>query len=169
MILIIGVTGIILGGLLTGTILRKSMDRKRDLILKEAMEKAEMIKKDKILQAKEKFLQLKTEHEKFAHEKNEEINKNDTRLKQKEVVFNQKVEELQKKHKEVAVIKQNLQTQVEIVNKKQTDLDKALKIQVDKLESISNLSASEAKIQLIETLKEEAKSGSIGPGEGHYR
>jgi len=161
MILIIGVTGIILGGLLTGTILRKSMDRKRDLILKEAMEKAEMIKKDKILQAKEKFLQLKTEHEKFAHEKNEEINKNDTRFKQKEVVFNQKAEELQKKHKEVAVIKQNLQTQVEIVSKKQTDLDKALKIQVDKLESISNLSASEAKIQLIETLKEEAKSEAL--------
>ena len=125
------------------------------------MEKAEMIKKDKILQAKEKFLQLKTEHEKFAHEKNEEINKNDTRLKQKEVVFNQKVEELQKKHKEVAVIKQNLQTQVEIVSKKQTDLDKALKVQVDKLESISNLSASEAKIQLIETLKEEAKSEAL--------
>ena len=161
MILIIGVSGIILGGILTGTILRKSMDRKRDLILKEAMEKAEMIKKDKILQAKEKFLQLKTEHEKFAHEKNEEINKNDTRLKQKEVVFNQKVEELQKKHKEVAVIKQNLQTQVEIVSKKQTDLDKALKVQVDKLESISNLSASEAKIQLIETLKEEAKSEAL--------
>jgi len=137
------------------------MDRKRDLILKEAMEKAEMIKKDKILQAKEKFLQLKTEHEKFAHEKNEEINKNDTRFKQKEVVFNQKAEELQKKHKEVAVIKQNLQTQVEIVSKKQTDLDKALKIQVDKLESISNLSASEAKIQLIETLKEEAKSEAL--------
>jgi len=161
MILIIGVTGIILGGLLTGTILRKSMDRKRDLILKEAMEKAEMIKKDKILQAKEKFLQLKTEYDKVVHEKNEDINKNENRLKQKEVVFNQKVEELQKKHKEVAIIKQNLQTQVEIVNKKQTDLDKTMKVQVDKLESISNLSASEAKIQLIETLKEEAKSEAL--------
>jgi ribonucrease Y len=160
-ILIIGVTGIILGGLLTGTILRKSMDRKRDLILKEAMEKAEMIKKDKILQAKEKFLQLKAEYDKIVHEKNEDINKNENRLKQKEVVFNQKVEELQKKHKEVAVIKQNLQTQVEIVNKKQADLDKAMKAQVDKLESVSNLSASEAKIQLIETLKEEAKSEAL--------
>jgi len=161
MILIIGVTGIILGGLLTGTILRKAMDRKRDLLLKEAMEKAEIIKKDKILQAKEKFLQLKAEHEKYTHEKNEEINKNDNRLKQKESVFNQKVEELQKKHKEVATIKQNLQTQLEIVSKKQTDLDKAMKIQVEKLESISNLSAVEAKSQLIETLKEEAKSEAL--------
>ena len=160
-ILIIGVSGIILGGLLTSTVLKKSMDRKRDLILKDAMEKAEMIKKDKILQAKEKFLQLKSEHEKMAHERNEEISKNENRLKQKETVFNQKIEELQKKHKEVATIKQNLQTQVEIVNKKQTDLEKTMKIQIDKLEAISNLSAAEAKTQLIETLKEEAKSEAV--------
>ncbi len=81
-ILIIAVSGIIVGGLLTGTILRKAMDRKRDMVLKEAMEKAEVLKKEKILQAKEKFLQLKTEHEKFVHEKNEELQKNDNRLKQ---------------------------------------------------------------------------------------
>jgi ribonucrease Y len=160
-ILIIGVSGIIMGGVLTSTILKKSMDRKRDLILKDAMEKAEMIKKDKILQAKEKFLQLKSEHEKFAHEKNEEISKNDNRLKQKESVFNLKIEELQKKHKEVTTIKQNLQTQLDIVSKKQTDLEKLTKIQIDKLEAISNLSATEAKSQLIETLKEEAKSEAL--------
>ena len=91
-ILIIGVSGIIIGGLITGTILRKAMDRKRDMILKEAMEKAEMIKRDKILQAKEKFLQLKSEHEKYIHEKNDEVQKNENRLKQKETVFNQKTE-----------------------------------------------------------------------------
>ena len=104
-----------------------------------------MIKKDKILQAKEKFLQLKSEHEKFVHEKNEEISKSDNRLKQKEGIYNQKIEELQKKHKEATTIKQNLQTQLDIVNKKQSDLEKLTKIQVDKLEAISNLSATEAK------------------------
>ena len=160
-ILIIGITGIILGGLLTSTVLKKSMDRKRDLVLKDAMEKAEMIKKEKILQAKEKFLQLKSEHEKLVHEKNEEISRNDNRLKQKETVYNQKIEELQKKQKELITIKQNLQTQVEIVNKKQSDLDKALKVQVEKLETISNLSALEAKSELIETLKEEARSEAL--------
>ena len=160
-ILIIGVSGIVLGGLLTSTVLKKSADRKRDLILKDAMEKAEMIKKDKILQAKEKFLQLKSEHEKFVHEKNDEISKSDNRLKQKEAVYNQKIEELQKKHKEVTTIKQNLQTQLDIVNKKQTDLEKIMKIQVDKMEAIANLSATEAKTQLIETLKEEAKSEAL--------
>jgi len=138
MILIIGVSGIIVGGLITGTILRKAMDRKRDMILKEAMEKAEMIKRDKILQAKEKFMQLKSEHDKFIHEKNDEVQKNENRLKQKETVLNQKIEEQQKKQKETVTIRQNLQTQMDLVNKKQQDLEKSQKIQIEKLEAISN-------------------------------
>jgi ribonucrease Y len=161
MILIIGVSGIIIGGLLTGTILRKAMDRKRDMILKEAMEKAEMIKKDKILQAKEKFLQLKSEHEKYIHEKNDEVQKNENRLKQKENVLNQKIDELQKKQKEAITIRQNLQTQMDLVNKRQQDLEKSQKFQIEKLEAISNLSATEAKAQLVETLKEDAKSEAL--------
>ncbi|MDP4281751.1 MAG: ribonuclease Y [Bacteroidota bacterium] len=159
--LIVGISGIIVGGLLTSTILKKANERKRDLMLNDAMEKAEMIKKDKILQAKEKFLQLKAEHEKFVHEKNDELQKNENRQKQKESSLNQKIEELQKKQKEIGVIKQNLQTQMEIVNKKQTDLDHAQKIQIEKLEAISNLSAQEAKNQLIETLKEDAKNEAL--------
>ncbi|MCX6283356.1 MAG: Rnase Y domain-containing protein, partial [Bacteroidetes bacterium] len=158
---IIGVSGIIIGGLITGTILNKALERKRDALLKEAMDKAEVIKKDKILQAKEKFLQLKTEHEKFVHEKNEEVAKNENRLKQKEGTINQKIEELAKKQKEIVTIKQSLQTQVDIVSKKQIDLDKAQKVQIEKLESISNLSAQEAKTQLIENLKEEAKADAL--------
>jgi ribonuclease Y len=158
---IIGVSGIIIGGILTGTILNKALERKRDAILKEAMEKAEVIKKDKILQAKEKFLQLKTEHEKFIHEKNDEVLKNENRLKQKENVLNQKMEELSKKQKENITIKQNLSQQMDLVNKRQTDLDKLFKQEVEKLEKISNLSASEAKSHLVETLKEEAKSEAL--------
>ena len=159
--IIIGVTGIILGGVITGTILNRALERKRDVLLKEAMEKAEVVKKEKILQAKEKFLQLKGEHEKFIHEKNEEVARNENRLKQKEGTLNQKVEEFAKRQKEISTIKQTLSQQVEIINKKQTDLDKAMKIQIEKLEAISSLSAVEAKAELIETLKEEAKSDAI--------
>ncbi len=159
--LIIGVTGIIIGGVITGTILNKALERKRDALLKEAMDKAEVIKRDKILQAKEKFLQLKTEHEKYIHEKNEEVNKNENRLKQKESTLNQRMEELTKKQKETMAVRQGLAQQMEIVNKKQADLEKAMKVQVDKLESISGLSAMEAKAQLLETLKEEAKSEAL--------
>ncbi len=160
-ILIIGVSGIVIGGLITARILRKAMDRKRDLILKEAMEKAEMIKRDKILQAKEKFMQLKSEHEKFIHEKNDEVQKNENRLKQKETILNQKLEEFQKKQKETVIIRQNLQAQMDLVNKKQQDLEKNQKVQIEKLEAISNLSAAEAKTQLIETLREGAKSEAL--------
>jgi len=159
--IIIGVTGVILGGVITGTILNRALERKRDVLLKEAMDKAEVVKKEKILQAKEKFLQLKGEHEKFIHEKNEEVARNENRLKQKEGTLNLKVDEFAKKQKEIATIKQTMAQQMEIITKKQTDLDKAMKIQVEKLEAISNLSAVEAKSQLIETLKEEAKSEAI--------
>ncbi len=160
-IIIVGVAGIILGGVVTGTILNKALERKRDALLKEAMEKAEVVKKEKILQAKEKFLQLKGEHEKYLHEKNDELSKNENRLKQKENTLNQKIEEIGKKQKEVATIKQNLTQQMEIVNKRQTDLEKAMKVQIEKLESLSSISAAEAKMQLIENLKEEAKSEAI--------
>jgi len=158
---IIGVTGIIIGGVITGTILNKALERKRDALLKEAMDKAEVIKRDKILQAKEKFLQLKTEHDKYIHDKNDELNKNENRLKQKETTMNQRVEELTKKQKETLAIKQGLAQQMEIVNKRQTDLEKAMKVQVEKLEAISSLSANEARAQLVETLKEEAKSEAL--------
>ncbi|MFH1160465.1 MAG: ribonuclease Y [bacterium] len=158
---IMGVVGMIIGGLITGAILNKALERKRDSLLKEAMDKAEVIKKEKILQAKEKFLQMKSEHEKYIHEKNDELGKNENRYKQKEVALNQRIEELSKKQKEFAIIKQNLTTQLEIVNKRQSDLDKAIKQQVEKLESLASLSAHEAKEQLIETLKEEAKSEAL--------
>ena len=158
---IAGIVGMILGGLVTGTVLNKALERKRDALLKEAIEKSEVIKKEKILQAKEKFLQMKTEHEKYVHDKNEELSRNENRFKQKEVALNQRIEEFLKRQKEVATIKQNLMNQVEIVNRKQADLDRSVKQQVEKLESLASLSAQEAKEQLIETLKEEAKSEAL--------
>ncbi|MDP1622437.1 MAG: ribonuclease Y [Bacteroidales bacterium] len=159
--IIIGVVGIILGGVITGTVLNRALERKRDALLKDAIEKAEVVKKEKILQAKEKFMQLKSEHEKFIFDKNDELARNENRFKQKEGTLNQKVEEFAKRQKEIATIKQNLTQQLEIVNKKQTDLDKSMRIQVEKLETMSSLSAMEAKTQLIETLKEEAKTEAI--------
>ncbi len=159
--IIIAVAGVIIGGVITGAVLNRALERKRDALLKEAIEKAEVVKKEKILQAKEKFLQLKTEHEKFVQEKNEEVNRNENRFKQKESTLNQKVEEYVKKQKENATIKQTLTQQLEIINKKQADLDKANKQQIEKLETLSGLSAVDAKAQLIETLKEEARNEAI--------
>ncbi|MEZ5199358.1 MAG: ribonuclease Y, partial [Bacteroidales bacterium] len=123
--------------------------------------KGEVIKKEKILQAKEKFLQLKSEHEKIIQEKNAYIQKGENRLKQKESAISQKLEELQRKQKELDSIRQNLNAQLDLVSNKQIELEKSHKKQVEALETISNLSAAEAKAELIETLKDEAKSEAM--------
>jgi ribonuclease Y len=156
-----GVAGLFLGFIITNTILRKNIEKKNANIIKEAEEKGEVIKKEKILQAKEKFLQLKSEHEKFVQEKNSTIQKTENRLNQKEASLSQRIEEFQRKQKEVDTIKQNLGAHLELVSKKQSELDKYHKRQIEALEAISGLSGSEAKAQLIETLKDEARSEAV--------
>ena len=158
---IAGVAGLILGGVFTGSILRKNVEKKSEGILIEAREKAEVLKKEKILQAKEKFFQLKSEHEKIIQEKNSKINSNENRLKQREANLSQKHEEFQRKQKELDTIRQNLNAQLDLVNKRQGELDIAHKRHVEELEKISSLSATEAKAQLIETLKDEARSEAV--------
>jgi len=157
-LVITGVAGLVLGVIITSTILRKAVEKKSEKLLQEAKEKAEVYKKDKILQAKEKFLQLKIEHEQAINEKNAVIQQSESRLKQKESSISQKLEELQRKQHELDTIKSNLNNQLEIVAHKQLDLEKAHKQQVEQLEAISGLSAAEAKNQLSETILEEARA-----------
>jgi ribonuclease Y len=156
-----GLAGIILGAFIAWLIFRKAIQKKSIKIIREAEEKAEVIKKDKILQAKEKFFQLKAEHEKVINERNSVIQKSENRLKQKEASVSQKLEEIQRKQKEVDLIKSNLASQMDLVSKKQQELEKFHKQQVEQLEAISGLSAAEAKSELIESLKEEAKADAL--------
>jgi len=158
---VVALLSLIAGSALTATVLRKTLLRKSELLLKEAEDKGEVIKKEKMLQAKEKFLQLKSEHEREINERNNQVQKNEIRLDQKEKAFALRVEEMQKKQKEIDKQKQSLQTQIEQFEKKQTEIDKAYKTQIDKLESISGLSAADAREQLIDSLKEEAKSEAM--------
>ncbi len=161
MILIAVMAGAAVGVLIAISLIKKAIYKKNATLISDAEEKGEMIKKDKILQAKEKFLQLKAEHEKLINEKNSKILQAENRIKQKETALNQKLEEQQKKQKEVQIIKDNLSTQVEIVTKKQTDLEKAHQLAIDQLEAISGLSATEAKQQIVESLKEEARNEAM--------
>ncbi|MBN1340431.1 MAG: ribonuclease Y [Bacteroidales bacterium] len=160
-IIIASLVSLIAGILITAFVLRKMIEKRNKNIILEAEEKAEVIKKEKILQAKEKFLALKSEHEKMINEKNSLLLKNESRLKQRETAFSQRIEELQRKQKELDIIKGNLNSQLELVSKKQSDIDKAHKQQVEILEKISGLSASDAKKQLVDSLKDEAKSEAI--------
>jgi len=130
-------------------------------IISEAEAEAEVARKEKILQAKERFLQLKTEHEKLINEKNNWIGQAENRIKQKELTLSQKLEETQRKKNEAEAIKENLTSQLEIVEKKNEELGKLHRQQVEHLESISGFSAEDAKNHLIESLKEEAKTGAM--------
>jgi ribonuclease Y len=130
-------------------------------IIADAEAEAEVIKKEKILQAKERFLQLKTEHEKVINEKNSRIGQAESRIKQKEQTLSQKIEEAQRKKNEADAIRENLSSQMEIVEKKSEDMDKLHRQHLEQLEAISGLSADQAKNQLIESLKEEAKTGAM--------
>ena len=160
-IIISALAGITAGVLVSISLIRKSIISKNERLILDAEEKGEMIKKDKILQAKEKFLQLKSDHEKIINEKNSKVLQAENRIKQKETALNQKLEETQRKQKEVQVMRDTLTSQVEIVTKKQTDLEVAHKEAIDQLEAISGLSAAEAKQQIVESLKEEARDDAM--------
>ena len=129
-------------------------------ILEEANSQAEQIKKEKILQAKEKFIELKSEHEKVIN-KNNDINNAHQRVKQKETILNQKLAEVNKKDTTIKKIEYDLSQRRAVVEKKQLELDKLHKKQVEELEVLSNMSASDAKEKLISTLKDEAKTEAL--------
>lgn len=160
--IIIGlVVGLGVGILLSHTSLKKKLEEEGRTLLKEAEEKAEIIKKEKMLQAKEKFLQLKGEHEKQVQERNNKVMQAENKIKQKEQTLNQKVEELQKKSNEFLQAKENLNKQVEKLQQRQQEVEKTYKESVTKLEQIAGLSAEEAKAQLVETLTEEARDEAM--------
>ncbi len=134
------------------------LKRRGDEIIRNAEQEGENIKKEKIFQAKEKFLQLKSEHEAFINEKNAQIQQTENKLKQREMSLNQQNSELGRKQKEAEAIKENLKAQLEVVNKKGEEYDK-LRIQaIDELEKVAGMTAEDAKNQLIENMKSEAKS-----------
>ncbi|GAF03371.1 ribonuclease Y [Saccharicrinis fermentans] len=157
----IGIVALLVGALGTWLVYGKILKSQSHKILREAENKAEVIKKDKILQAKEKFLQLKSDHEKEINSRNNKILSAENKLKQRESVFAQKQEELARKRKETEVIRENLESQLEIVEKKSEALDRQQKQHVEQLEAISGLTAEEAKNQLIESLKAEAKTEAM--------
>lgn len=130
-------------------------------ILKEAELRAETIRKEKELEAKEKFVQLKAQHDRELLEKNKKISEAENRIRQKEQSINQKESGLEKQIKENEAIKENLNRQIEVVNQKRTELEKHQEEHIRRLEKIANLSAEDARAQLIESLKQEAQTRAL--------
>lgn len=156
--IIILIAGFLAGGILTYLILDKIYVKRKNKMISEAETESEVIKKDKILQAKEEYLKLKSEHEKYVNERNQRLANYENKLKQKDSTLSQRMEETQRSKKELEVLKQNLSDQLDRVEKKSEELKKLHREQVEKLQVVSGLSADEAKKQLLDSLHEDAKA-----------
>lgn len=153
--------GLAIGSLAAYLVTQASVRKKGNRIITEAEQEAEMIKQRKMLQAKEKFLQLKADHEKMINEKDGKLSQRENNIKQKEYSLSQRSEDLQDKQKDLDAIRENLSVQLELVERRKEELEKTHRQQVEQLETISGFSAEEAKMQLVESLKEEARTDAM--------
>jgi ribonuclease Y len=150
------------GGIAAMFVINNNMLKsKAEKIVKDAEAQAEITKKDKMLEAKEKFLSLKSEHEKEVQTRNAQIIQNENKLKQMENTLKQKTDAVTKKDQELEQVKQSLNSQLETVKSKQSEVDKIVQNQVKQLEKIAGLTAAEAKNQMVETFQEEAKTEAL--------
>ncbi|WMJ75669.1 ribonuclease Y [Cytophagaceae bacterium ABcell3] len=153
--------GVVIGRMLLAKVFSKQEEDAREkakMIVREAELQAESVKKDKILEAKEKYLRLKSDFEEEVNKKKNIIIQNEQKLKQKDANLSRAAEQNQRKEAELDSMKENLNAQMEIVNKRKDELEKLRLQAVAKLEKLANLTADEAKEQLVEALKDEAKT-----------
>ncbi len=157
-IIVASIACLIVGGALSYILFKYGLKNKYDNILKEAKTEADVIKKNKLLEVKEMFLNKKSDLEKEVAIRNQKIQQAENRLKQRELVLNQRQEDIQRKRSETEAVRENLDAQLGIIEKKKEELDKLQQQEIEKLETISGLSAEEAKERMVESLKEEAKT-----------
>jgi len=130
-------------------------------IIADGQFQAETLKKEKQLEVKEKFVQMKADHDRDVLQRTQKLSESENRVKQKEQNLNQKEATLEKQLKENETIKENLNRQTEVVNTKRTELEKHQEEHIRRLEKVAGLSAEEAKAQLIESLTHEAQTKAL--------
>lgn len=152
------IVGIVIGALVMYLIFFAGSKSKYKAIISEAEAEGEVIKKNKLLEVKEKFLNKKAELEKEVAVRNQRIQQADARLKQREQQLNHRQEEIQRRRAETDAIKENLDAQLLMVERRKEELEHLQQQERVKLETIGGLSAEQAKERLVESLKEEAKT-----------
>ncbi|MEO5648733.1 MAG: ribonuclease Y [Ginsengibacter sp.] len=158
------IAGIILGKILFAKNTKQLIEiaeQQAQKIISDAQLQGETLKKEKQLEAKERFVQLKSEHDKEVFQRNQKLSETENRIKQKEQSINQKDQNVERSLKENEAIKQNLNRQIEVINIKRAELEKHQEEHIKRLEKVSGLSVEEAKAQLIESLKNEANSQAL--------
>jgi ribonuclease Y len=153
--------GLIAGGAVVYTVINALVRKRRDGLLKEAEAEAEAIKKEKIVQAKEKFLQLKEEHEKEVRERERRVQQAQDKAKQREQQLSRQQQDLANKEKQVERLKADLEQRLQGVERRREELEKLHQKQVSLLENISGLNADQAREQLMQSLRDEARTAAM--------
>lgn len=155
--IIIGLISLVVGG--GGVFLIfQSLNKKAK---REAEAEVELLKKNQMIEVKEKFIALKSEHEQQVQQRNAKIQEKEVRLQQREMQLNQKQGELQRKSNEVEVLRETHEQQLSLLENKKKDLEHLTRQAQEQLETISGLSAEQARDRLVETLKDEAKTNAM--------
>ena len=166
---ILFITIALIGGIGIGVLVNYLIARsKGNAILRKAKDEAESLKKAKMLEAKEKFINLKADYEKEVAEREQKLrqmenqhNQKEQAIKQKYQEINHKNQELQNENKKLDVVRENLNNQIVLVDNKRKELDKLKAEEIEKLSHISGLSVEQAKAQLIESIRDEAKTDAM--------
>ncbi len=152
------VAALIVGAVVTYVINKTLLASRAKTIIEEAEKEAEVLTKNKLLEVKEEFLQRKAELEKQVNSRNSKLQSAEAKLKQRELQLNQQQGDLQRRKNEADAARANYEKQLEAVEKREQELEKLHKAEVEHLEKISGLSAEEAKERLVNSLIDEAKT-----------
>ena len=160
LVIVIGIVGLLIGAAIMWYFAVQSANSRYKQIVSDAEKDSEVILKNKLVEAKEETMKMKSEAEKQINNKTSRIQATENRLKQREMTLNQRQEELNKKRSESDSLRANLDNQRNLLEKRTAEAEKTHREAVEKLEMVSGLSAEEAKAQLVESLKEEAKTNA---------
>ncbi|MBU6323887.1 MAG: ribonuclease Y [Bacteroidetes bacterium] len=164
-IILFAAIGLIAGGglgfIISNLLQTKKSENQAQQIIREATQQAENIKKDRILEAKEKFLQLKAEHEKEVNRRNQEIASAENRMKQKEQSLDQRIQNAKSKEEEAEKLKQKLNQQTDALALKRQELETQREQQIKALEKIAGLTQEEAKEQMLETIRANSQTEAL--------
>lgn len=166
--IVVGIVGLAIGFIIAKTLEKnkasliiKNAKKQAASVLKEAKSEGDNLKKDKILQAKEKFIELKAEHEKVILGRDKKVSEAEKRIRDKESKVSQELDKNTKLNKSLESKEADYKYRLEFLDKKKTEAEKLHKKQVEQLEVISGLSAEDAKKELVASLKEEARSDAM--------
>ena len=165
-VLVASLAGVAVGGGFTWVFFNNILKNKKEGILAEATKEGETIKEKKILQAKEKFLEMKNQHENEGRERNKKLQQGEDKVKARERELSQQIEQNKRKEKEIESLRENLNKQLETTQRKQTELEKNNQKVVALLEETAKMSADDAKKRLMEQLKEDARNAAAAQIQG---